>query len=490
MKGGAIIGIDLGTSAVKAAVIGADGVLRDSFAEAYPTRRSGQNIVEQDAGDWMRLIDRALSSFAGHEVAAIGLCSQVNTHLFTDAAGQPLLPAILWQDGRASAEAARLDAGVSAAEKSQWWGAPMPIDASHPISRMAWVARHHPEIWARTAHVLLPKDYCIWQLTGQLSSDPLSNIGLVGADLDYIDGVLALVSGAASRVAPLVGVTAVAGEMQSGPFRGVPVISGTMDAWAGMVGTGAALEGATVYISGTSENLGISSRRIVPTPGVILFPEYDGLRVHAAPTQSGGEAKRWFAEAFGLTPDAMSDLVAATPRGPATPLFLPQLAGERAPIWDADLRAAFLGVSHQTGQGDFARAVYEGVALSARHALDALRLSADVPVSRINCGGGGFRSPVWNQIRADVLGIPLATLSVKDAGVLGAAIIAGIGAGRFAGFAEAQDALCRIEREYWPDPAKRDHYDALYDLYRQAIATNADLGKRLAALNDHSGEQP
>lgn len=483
MSGNVIIGIDVGTTSVKAAVIALDGRILDEFAETYPTRRSGQNRVEQDPADWMRLVHRALERFAGHEVAAIGLCSQVNTHIFVDDHGNALMPAILWQDGRAGAVAAELDATVTAEQKAGWWGAPMPIDASHPISRMAWAARHRPEIWAGTRYVLLPKDYCIWHLTGEVSTDPISNIGLVGADLEFIPGVLALVPGAAERVAPLVGLTEVAGHLREGPFKGRPLISCTMDAWAGLVGTGASHEGAAAYLSGTSENLGISSRRVVPTPGNIIFPEYQGLRVHAAPTQSGGDAKRWFAEATGLSLDAMAALVAGGPRSAATPLFLPQLEGERAPIWDADLRAAFLGVSRQTGLPDFARAVYEGVALSARHALEGLKRSADVPVEVMNCGGGGFRADAWTQIRADVLGIPLRTLVAKEPGVLGAAIMAGIGAGLFGDFAEAHAALTAMDSVFHPDPARHRLYDELFAIYAEAIAANAQLGKRLSRLS-------
>lgn len=487
MVGQALIGIDVGTTSVKAAVIGPDGRVLDSFAETYPTARAGLNHVEQNPADWMDLVGRALDRFAGHDVAAIGLCSQVNTHVFVDASGAALRPAILWQDGRAGAVAARLDAGVSAAQKADWWGAPMPIDASHAISRMAWVAQHEPGIWARTRYVLLPKDYCIWQMTGAVSTDPLSNVGLVGPDMDYVRGVLDLVPGAADRVAPLIGLTGIAGRMRAGPFQGCPVVSGTMDAWAGLVGAGAAAEGAAVYLSGTSEILGISSRKLVSTPGIIVFPEYQGLRLHAAPTQSGGDAKRWFAELAGLSPDAMAEMVGDRPRSAATPLFLPQLEGERAPIWDADLRAAFLNVSRRTALPDLARAVYEGVALSARHALETLQRSADVPVDMIFCGGGGFRSAPWNQIRADILGVPLRRMAEAEPGVLGAAMLAGIGAGHFGGFADAAAVLSKRGAEISPDPGRAALYDDLFAIYQEAVGANATLGKRLAALGGHAG---
>ncbi|MEJ6392114.1 FGGY family carbohydrate kinase [Gymnodinialimonas sp. 2305UL16-5] len=476
------IGIDVGTTSVKAAIIDADGTVLDTFSEGYATLRPRDGHVEQDPRDWMRLVNAALAAFAGHDVTAIGLTSQVNTHVFTDAAGTALAPAILWQDGRAAEEAAGLDAQVSPAQKQDWWGAPMPIDASNVLSRMAWMARHRPEIWDQTRYVMLPKDYCLFHLTGAAISDPLSNIGLVGPDLAHVSGALDMVPGAADRILPLAQPCTQIGAVQSGPFRGTPLICGTMDAWAGLVGTGGARDGTMMYLSGTSEILGISSRKVVPTPGAIVFADCDGVRLHAAPTQAGGDAAAWFAGTQGLTLSDMADQVTA-PRSAATPLFLPQLEGERAPLWDADLRGAFLGLSRQTDRTDLARAVYEGVAFSARMALEVLEISADVTGARIRCGGGGFRSVPWAQIRADILGKELHVLAAGEPGTLGAASMAAIGAGIHDSYAEANAALARFDRVYTPDDQAHARYNTLYELYREAIEIHADLGKRLIAAN-------
>lgn len=475
------MGIDVGTTSVKAGIIDQNGQIIARFAESYQTSRKGADVVEQDPYDWIRLIEKAMTSFAAYEVAAIGLTSQVNTHVFVGHDDAPLIPAIMWQDGRAGAEAAALDARVTLAQKQAWWGAPMPIDASHACARMAWVAHNRPEIWEQTNWVMLPKDFCLLRLTGCAATDPISNIGLVSNALNYIPEVLGLVDGAADRVAPLVPICETVGTVQSGHFAGVPVVSGAMDAWAGLVGTGGARERTTVYLSGTSEILGISSRDVVPTPGAIVFPECEGIRLHAAPTQSGGDAKKWFAEANDLSLDAMTCLVAENPRTKATPLFLPQLQGERAPLWDADLRAAFLGVSRQTSRADLARAVYEGVAMSARLALETLQTSANVVSDSIACGGGGFQSDPWNQIRADILGVELRILAAKEPGILGAATMAAISTGDYANFAEAYDALTVFDRSFTPNSAFKGQYSDLFGLYQEAIALNADLGKRIAS---------
>ena len=483
MKNTRFVGIDIGTTSVKAAVVDETGQVVSRFSQGYLTRRRKGGIVEQDPLDWLRLVHKSLAEMDLEGVVAVGLTSQVNTHIFATEDGEALRPAIVWQDGRAQSFATELDARVSIDDKLEWWGAPMPIDSSHACSRMAWVAMNEPDTWERTRWVMLPKDYVALHLTGVPVTDALSSIGLVGQNLDYVPEVLNLVTGARDRVAPLNGVMQPVGQIKQGPLKGIPLICGTMDAWAGLIGTGGAKGGASMYLSGTSEIMGISSQTVVPTPGVIIFPDYSGIRLHAAPTQSGGDAKMWFAESHGLTLDGMTALVARTPASTATPMFLPQLQGERAPIWDADLRAAFLGVNRATGQGDFARAVYEGVAMAARMGLETLQASAGVKSDVILCGGGGFKSDPWNQIRADILGVELRVLASGEPGVLGAAMLAGVGVGHFAHINEALLALATYNRAYSPDPKQRVRSEDLFALYRDAITQSGDLGKRLTQLN-------
>jgi len=483
MQNARFVGIDIGTTSVKAAVVDETGQVVSRFSQSYVTQRRTGGIVEQDPLDWLRLVHQSLAEMDLEGVVAVGLTSQVNTHVFVAEDGEALLPAIVWQDGRAQSIATELNTHVSTEDKLEWWGAPMPIDASHACSRMAWAAMNEPDIWERTRWVMLPKDYVTFHLTGLPVTDAVSSIGLVDQNLNYVPEVLELVAGARDRVAPLNGIMQPVGQIKEGLLKGTPLICGTMDAWAGLVGAGGAQDGTSMYLSGTSEIMGISSQTVVPTSGAIVFPDYDGIRLHAAPTQSGGDAKIWFAECHGLTLDGMTALVARTPASTATPMFLPQLQGERAPLWDADLRAAFLGVSRSTGQGDFARAVYEGVAMAARMGLETLQASAGVKSDVILCGGGGFQSAPWNQTRADILGVELRVLASAEPGVLGAAMMAGVGAGHFAHINEAVGALARYDRAYSPAPNHRARSEDLYALYRDAITQSGALGKRLNQVN-------
>ena len=190
------LAIDVGSTSVKAAVFDGAGQCLSRFAQSYLTARPSSTEATQNPDDWMGLIGRALLQFDGEKLGGAtgfgSICSHVNTHVFVDKNGAALAPAILWQDIRAAREAAELDAMMTPAEKIKYLGSPITIDASHPLARMAWMARNHPDVWQQTAYVLLPKDYCLWHLTGVLATDPLSNVGLVGPDLRYVGPILDL----------------------------------------------------------------------------------------------------------------------------------------------------------------------------------------------------------------------------------------------------------------------------------------------------------
>lgn len=480
-----VLGVDVGTTAVKLAVVGLDGALHHAFSRAYPIHRPADRRAEQDPADWTRLIDEGIAALVaaglGPRIAAIGVTSQVNTHVFLDAAGRPLMPAIVWQDGRSAEAAADLAARVTVDDLLRWFGAPIPIDASHPLSRMEWLRRHDPAMWDRTRWVVLPKDYCLFHLTGEMVTDAVSNIGIANA-AGHVAEALALVPGAAGRVAPVLPADAVAGRVRAGmPLAGVPVVVTTMDGWCAVFGGAGGQEGAGVHISGTSEILGIVGARVNPTPGVVVFPELLGLRLHAGPTQAGGAALQWFCDWSGRSLEQVNGMVSATPRKATTPIFLPQLEGERAPLWDASLRGAFLGMDQSTGMADLARAVMEGVAFSARHVMGALESSAGVRPAVLACGGGGFRSPVWTRIKADVMGRPMVPLRVNEPGILGAAALAATGAGLFASLAEAHGAIVAKAEPVLPDPRRVAEYDDLFGIYADAIAANAAIHGRMVA---------
>lgn len=489
MTGSVLIGIDIGTSAVKAVMTALGGERLDGFSARHPMHRPATGAAEQDPADWMRLVHEALHRFARHpraaEVAAIGVTSQVNTHVFCDAAGAPLRRALTWQDTRPGPDGAAIDARIDVSAKTAALGAPIPIDASHALSRMAWLARTAPDLWALTRAVMLPKDFAIAQLTGEAVADPLSAVGLVGTDLRYAAPILGLLPGADRLLPPLRDPLDVAGVVRPGlPFAGVPVATGTMDAWASMFGLGVADEGEAMYLSGTSEVMGLISKARAAEPGVITFPDWRGITLHAGPTQAGGASLDWVARLLGRDLADLEALAATVEIRPDSPLFLPHLEGERAPLWDARSRGAFAGLSSSTDPGVLAVSVMEGVAFSARLALEALERSGRRRVDRLMLGGGGASSAVWNRIRADALGRTLTRVSAPEAGASGALVMAGVAGGLLGDLVAATRALVTGEGQFDPDPDRaavagerfaryQDLYGSLRPLHHELVAAGS-----------------
>jgi xylulokinase len=475
------LGVDVGTTSIKAGLYDIAGQIIAHFRRPYPTARPAQGIVEQNPEDWTdgigAAMDAVLTDDRADRVAAVGLCSQVNTDVFVDAAGRAVAPAIMWQDNRAAPEAARLDAGISAEDKVAWWGAPLPIGASHVLARMAWMARERPDLYAETRHVMTPKDYCLRALAGIAIADAMSNFFVVGLDLGYVEPLIARVAGARERLAPLHAFTEIVGEIQLGSSRRrAPVVAGTMDAWSGLFGAGVYKAGQAVYISGTSEILAVSSATRIGAPGVVTFPTAAGLNIHAGPTQSGADSLRWWGETIGRDVSAVLSEAAKADRTGRPILFLPHLQGERAPLWDSDLRGAFIGIDGRAAAPDFALAVMEGVALSARMLLGALDEAAGEKIPTLFHAGGGARSDLWSQIRADCLGRPLHRVMEPDVGCLGAAIMAAVGIGAHRSLGDAIPAMTRVERIFTPDPRVAARYDAMHHAYRRATDALRPIG--------------
>jgi xylulokinase len=259
-----------------------------------------------------------------------------------------------------------------------------------------------------------------------------------------------------------------------------------MDAWAGMLGAGAVREGDAGYLSGTSEVVGIVSRQRVPTPGVIAFPNCEGIMLHAGPTQAGGASVSWLGELLGRSPAEISALAAKCILERPAPIFLPHLQGERAPLWDIAARASFAGLDASMGASELARSVLEGVAYSVRLLIGALEASSGVTATRLRHAGGGARSAVWCQIRADVLGRPIDRVESLDSGVVGAAVLAGTTAGVFASIEEAASRMSRHERTFEPNRAMKAHYDEGFGRYTDLYARLKGFG----ALESESLTRP
>ena len=483
--GALLLGADIGTTTAKAGVFDLDGNQLAFADRGYGIQRPQPDWAEQDPHAWWRAFVEAVEVLAVNvdlsRVRAVGICSQVNTHVFVDADGVELAPAIVWQDQRAAADAAALTAQLA----GNGTGSLDTIDASALVARASWMRRHRSDLWEATRWILSPKDYLNRRLTGRTATDIISPIGLVGAGYRYDERIVDLVPGLRERLPPLRHIThpldGPATNDTRLPQEAVAVVA-TMDAWGNLYGSGVVEPGQAMEVAGTSEIIGVLSDRTESTPGVVTFPPIDGAYLHAGPTQAGGDALRWFADVHALDLETALASAAAAPPGSLGLVFLPYLAGERAPLWDADARGIFFGLSSDHSRAHEARAVLEGVAFSARHLLEILETAARLRVDALASSGGGARSDLWCQIKANVLNREIRRLRVLHSGVLGAALMAAAGTGLVGDLRGAAAAAVKVADVFRPEPEHVMLYDHLYRVYRDLYPALQPVYRDLSAF--------
>jgi xylulokinase len=488
MSGELVVGIDLGTTALKGGLFDLDGNLLGLAESGYPILRPRPDRAEHDPAAWLTALREVLAALAesagGRKAAAIGICSQVNTHVFVDGHGEPLRPAILWQDQRCAEIAGelndRLEATASATQNR------IAVASSFTAPRAEWLRREEPDLWERTRFLLSPKDFVTMHLCrlGSARSDPVGSFDVVDDAGMYDPNLLDLVEGLAERLPILERFDAAIGTVERGDLTlvaGAVVVAGTMDAWGNLYGSGVVEHGQAMEVAGTSEILGILSRERHATPGVVSFFAVDGHHLHAGPTQAGGAALAWFAHVVGRPLKEVFACAATVSAGSDESIFLPHLLGERAPLWDSEMRGGFIGLGSDHSIAQLSRAVLEGVAYSARHLLEELEKAAGVEPTELRASGGASESDLWCQIKADVLARPIARVAVRQSGCLGAALMAAAGAGLVDGLSKAAMRAVRVERVFEPS-GDRERYDELYPIYRDLYLALRPAHAALARL--------
>ncbi len=487
-----LLGVDVGTTNVKASIFAPHGELVAEGAEPSRVERPRDGWVEQDADEIWRAAAAAIrrataAAPPGARVVGIGVCGHSPTLILLDAAGRPVRRAIVWQDRRAAAEAAELAERLGE-HAVDLLGGRLPAGPSFPHARLLWLARHEPGALRQAAHALDTKDWVNYRLTGVVASDPWSAKGLANMatgepiaawrELLGVDPSLAPPTRPASaRCGPI--RPEVAAEL--GLERDAVVAIGWTDGGCAMLGTGCFVaQGAAYEVAGTSEVIGAvvpfkpDDPRIQSAPGP--DPRWTLLM---GPTQAGGASLQWLGRLLDAEPAGLVRLAEQSPAGANGLLFLPYLEGERAPIWDPSARGILFGLASGHGRADAARAVLEGVAHSVRHVLETIEEITSRRFDEVRVCGGGSREPLWNQIKADVLGRTVRCTAQAETGSLGAAMLGGVTAGVFADLGAGAAALVRFGTAYHPrrDPAERHEtahrrYVALYprvrDLFDQA----------------------
>jgi xylulokinase len=436
----ATLGIDLGTSSVKAVVVGGDGTVAGQAAGAYRVSSPHAGHSESDPAEWLAASAAAVReavAAAGVEPAAIGLSGQMHGVVPTAADGRPVRPALLWSDARATRELASY-AQLPPAVRARLAN---PLSPGMAGPMLAWLAANEPAEWAATRWALQPKDWVRAQLTDCFVTEPSDASGTLLYDIaaDCWDaGVLAALGLDPAKLPPILPHSGErAGSLTDGGARllglpaGLPVAVGAADTAAAALGSGLVEPGMMQLTVGTGAQL-IKPVAALPDP----LPERPVTHLYRAATDKG-----WYAMAAvlngGLTLDwvrralgtGWAELYAAAgPPRTDDPLFLPHLHGERTPYLDPAMRGAWVRLDPRHDRRDLLRAALEGVAFAVREALDCL-LPPGEPIDHLRLAGGGTKDPGWRQMLADVLGRPLVPMEVEAASGLGAALLGARAAG-------------------------------------------------------------
>ncbi len=460
-----VLGIDLGGTSLRAGLVTADGRIAALAARRHRIE------AEAEPEDWWRALLDLLGELDLTTARAVAFSGFTRSQVFTDETGMPVRPALCFPDGRATEDAAAL----AAAARGTW----TEMTAFHPIARLAYVRRTDPEGFAATRMVLQPKDWLGLRLTGEAAADRISNAWALDRKGRVRDLAPFRRAGIDAGLIPiLLAPTDRLGTVRHLPaLDGLPVFIGAMDTWCASIGAGAGRAGDAYIVSGTTDAAGVLADEPLESPGLVTLPWGPGLFHTGGPSGAGADCLEWLAEFLGMPgADSVAAMAASADAGAPPLLFLPALSGERAPTWQPQARGAFIGLDRRHGPPELARAVMEGVAFADRDLLGGLGFS------RLLLTGGGARSDLWCRIRANVLGCPVQRAGTAEPGVLGAALVAWTGLGRYASLAEAQSAASQDTETFNPRPAERARHEALYTAYKQAQSACLPLAQALAAL--------
>jgi xylulokinase len=452
-----LVGLDVGTTGVKALAISPDGAVVAKAEEEYPLSTPRPGWAEQDPEDWWRASERVLARLGQGEVTGIGLSGQMHGLVVLDRADRVLRPAILWNDQRTGAECAEIEGRLGFARLVELTGNRALTGFTAP--KLLWLRTHEPEVFASVAHVLLPKDYVRLRLTGARAVDVADASGTLLFDVAarrWSEEMLAALELPREWLPEALESPVVSGKTGDG----VPVAAGAGDQAAGALGVGVSRPGPLSVVLGTSG----------PRARVHVFCHAVPGSWHAMGVMlSAAGALRWFRDAFapGEPFDRLVAQADAWPPGAEGLLFLPYLAGERTPHFDPGARGALTGLSLRHDRGALVRAVLEGVAYALRDSLGLLgELGVRAEAGRVS--GGGARSDLWLRIVASVLGLPLERTAVEEGAAYGAALLGGVAGGVFADVEEAVRACVRVRDVVEPEPEWSKIYAAGYERFRAA----------------------
>lgn len=486
-----LLGIDVGTSSVKAVLVDLMGNIHAKAQSEYPLHHIRPAWVEQDPEDWWKgtciAVRQTLDKvpLGAERVLGLAVSCQAPTLLALDRSGKPLRPAMIWMDRRAEAEAVSLKELLGADYIGRITG--NRPDAFYLAARLLWMKNNEPELLKQTWQFVQVNSYINYRLSGQLTLDPANGALLQLRDYKKEEWSETLCSACGVKPSQFPEVVLshyVQGKVteeaseSTGLKVGTPVMAGTVDSASAALEAGVVEPGIAAEMTGTSTVVIIPNDKGLIEPALIAMPHaLPGIHLLLGAMVASGGCLRWFRDQFGqqevlsaseLRADAFDLLTKKASEvdpGSSGVIFLPYMMGERSPIWHTNARGVFFGLSLATPGAALIRSILEGTAFALRHNIE-VALNAGAEVREVRSVGGCSRSDLWNQIKADVLGCPLLLPHTSVGSPFGAAVLAGMGVGVFPDIRKSLLKMVHLEKRFEPNKENHDRYMQNYMVFR------------------------
>jgi xylulokinase len=499
-----LLGIDVGTTGAKAIVIDLNGDVAASVTTEYPMSTPRPLWAEQNPEDWwsaaVQSVRRALSVSGAQprQIAGIGLTGQMHGLVLLDARGRVLRPCIMWNDQRTGAQCAAITEAIGPERLLDLIANPVLPGFTAP--KIVWVRENEPDVYRQIAHVLLPKDYLRYRLTGEFATEVSDASGTALLDVrrrEWSSEMLAALDIPRPWLptcveSPMTGTrVSSSAAAETGLAPGTPIVGGGGDQAAQAVGSGVVRQGIVSATLGTSGVVFAATDRFLLEPGGRLHAfchavpgqwHLMGVMLSAAGslrwyrTTLGGDEAREAASSGASVYDVLTARAATAPAGSEGLIFLPYISGERTPHPDPNARGVFFGLTLRHTNAHMVRSVLEGVAYGLRDSLELMR-AMGLEIAQVRASGGGARSPLWRQILADVFDAEIALTNDTEGAAFGAALLAGVGTGEYRNVAEACDQTIHLTDRIEPGPDRHVYAD-YYPLYRDLYPALAPHFKR------------
>jgi xylulokinase len=482
------LGIDIGTSSVKLLLLDKTGGVLQTVSKDYPVCYPKVGWAEQNPEDWWNATSEGIrdvltiAQMASTEVQGIGLSGQMHGLVLLDKGNRVLMPALLWCDQRTQEECDELNEKLGH-KLSEYTGNKALAGFTAP--KVLWVKRNRAEIYEQIEHVLLPKDYIRWKLTGEYATDVSDASGTLFFDVAHrrwspemldILGLTEVNLPTCYESYEITGTVTEQAAQETGLHTGTLVVGGGGDQASGAVGTGVVTVGTVSVALGTSGVVFACQESYSVDEGNRLhsFCHANGKWHVMGVMLSAASCLKWWVEEVCRLDDAgfitLLEEAARVCPGSEGLIFLPYLMGERTPYSDPNARGTFVGLTMTHGRGHMTRAILEGVGFGLRDSLEIIRVQ-NIPILEVRVSGGGAKSSLWRQILADIFGLPIHVVNSVEGPAFGAAILAAVGAGEFAGVEEACSAIVKSVEQTEPIVPNVAKYNSIYEVYHRLYGT-------------------